>query len=400
MKRFLTAFVVILSAVVFLFSSVARAEEEKSEPNVGYKKGFYIKNDDDTFRLTLGGRLQPKVFWKKEPRNNPKQNISFQMRRAVLDVRSVIHEIVTAGFSLTHAQVTVGANRFATVQVTGATVAVEIIPAFIVEAGMVGLPLDMMSSLSSKGMLFNELPLSAVQDEDANQQTPARPAFGAPDGLGLNFAGEVSKWFYSFSVVGANDDNYALNTNRKMDVGLRTGVNILDAVNPASQTDFECSAKPKLTASVGSIYQGKRTDGNTGAEIGYIWTSSLGAALRWGGFAFTTEGYYRRTHMNTAGTGVYNRRNLTDIGYYAMAGYYIIPKKLEIAAQASQIIRQGPSNDSWEGTGAINYYVFDNNLKLQLVYDITSAFNTPAEAATLNNRQKTQNLSLMMSTFF
>jgi hypothetical protein len=59
---------------------------------------------------------------------------------------------------------------------------------------------------------------------------------------------------------------------------------------------------------------------------------------------------------------------LTDIGYYAGIAYYVIPKKLELAIQGSQAIRQGPANDSFEFGCAVNWYIVGNNLKLQLVY--------------------------------
>ena len=52
----------------------------------------------------------------------------------------------------------------------------------------------------------------------------------------------------------------------------------------------------------------------------------------------------------------------------------MIPKKLELALQASQSIRQGPANDSYEFGGGINYYIFGNNLKAQLSYRMQRFF--------------------------
>jgi hypothetical protein len=191
-----------------------------------------------------------------------------------------------------------------------------------------------------------------------------RSSFGAPDGLGLNFSGEISKFFYSLSLVNGVESNYQFNPNMRISAGTRLGVNILDSV-PGSQTDYECSSKPKLTASAGFNYGAKRVDPNTGADIKYILTGTAGVALRWGGFAFNTEGYWRRTRITSPGTAVWSRPQLDDIGYYASAAYYVIPQKLEIAAIGAQIFREGPDNNSYEFGGGINWYIFDNNFKLQ-----------------------------------
>jgi hypothetical protein len=118
--------------------------------------------------------------------------------------------------------------------------------------------------------------------------------------------------------------------------------------------------------------------------------------FRWGGFSLTTEGYYRKTKMTSIGTAIWARPNLTDIGYYAAAGYYILPKKFEIAGQAGQIIRQGPDNDSWQFGGGVNYYVFDNNLKLQAAYTLTVDFDD----VTGTRSSHIHNAMLMASAIF
>jgi hypothetical protein len=340
--------------------------------NVGYDGGFFISDDENNFKLKFNGRVQTKLFYQHQ--TGTQDQISWNIRRAQLGIKSYFHDIVVMGFTLKHAVTNVGTNNFDTANVGGAFASVEVIPEFAVTVGMVGLPLDLMSETSSAWYLLPEAPITATQDDGITTLTPLRPSFGVPDGIGVNFAGGYWKWYYSFSVVNGNESNYVINPDRKMSFGFRTGFNILDPV-PGSMTDFECSNTPKLTLNLGTMYQGKRTDPNTGANIKYLWTSTLGVGFRWGGFALTTEGYYRKTKMTSIGTAVWARPDLTDIGYYAAAGYYILPKKLEVAAQAGQIIRQGPDNDSWSFGGGFNYYVFDNNLKLQADYSLTVDFD-------------------------
>ncbi len=367
--------------------------------NVGYDNGFFIQNDDESFQLKFNGRVQTKFYFQKSE-TTPKQ-LSWDIRRAQLGVKANFHDIVSLGFTLKHAVQSVDTSNpitnttFDTVNMDGAVASVEVIPQFVVTVGMVGLPLDMITETSSAWYLLPEPPITNTQTDGVTKITALRPSFGTPAGLGVNFSGGYWKWFYSLSAVNGSESNYTVNPDMKMSFGMRTGVNILDPV-PGSMTDFECSSTPKLTVSIGTDYQGKRTDPDTGANISYLWTSSLGVGLRWGGFAFNTEGYYRKTKMTSIGTAVWARPKLTDIGYYASAGYYILPKKFEIAGQAGQIIRQGPDNNSWQFGGGVNYYIFDNNLKLQAAYTFTTDFD---DISGTQNRH-IHNATLMASAMF
>lgn len=369
--------------------------------NVGYDGGFFIKNDESTFKLKMTGRVQPQIEFVKQTVPTTAipttRRTSFSMRRAELGFAGTIEDQLTLRVGLKHAT---NSNNFNTVNVAYATATFEVIPEFVVTAGMVGLPLTMMAETSSKWYLLPSPPITELQDDGIENFTIPRASFTVPDGLGLNFAGDISKFFYSVSVVNGNESNYAFNPNSHFSFGARFGYNILDPV-PGSMTDFECSSKPKLTISAGSDYQAKRTYTAPGwaipADIGYIWTSSLGVGLRWGGFAFTTEGYYRLMKVTNPGSSIYARPHLTDIAYYAAAGYYIIPKKFEIAAQAAQIFRQGPDNNANSFGGGLNYYVFDNNLKLQLAYTWTQDYD---DAWGEGNDNHIHNIVLMGSALF
>jgi len=370
--------------------------------DVGYDGGFYVQNDEKTFKLKFTGRVQTSFFYEKE-KNGPAATMQFRLRRALLGVGADVHEIVHIGFSIMHTSTDLSIpnqqQTFQNVNIAGAMASIKVIPAFVVTAGMVGLPLAMINEMSSAWYLMSEAPIVISRNDTLSNLTPLRSSFGAPDGIGINFAGSYWKWFYSLSVVNNTETNYSFTDNTKaMSFGFRTGFNIMDPV-PGSLTDFECSQTPKLTVSLGSMYQGGRTD-NSGAVIKYLWTSSLGVGFRWAGFSITTEGFYRRTRItNLGGTVLWARPKLTDIGYYAAVGYYVIPKKLEIAAQAGQSIRQGPANNSWEFGGGLNYYIFENNLKVQLGYTMSRYFALDATNTYTLERTK-HNVTLMASALF
>ncbi len=364
-------------ALVLCFPTMLLAQ------NVGYQGGFYLQNDDGSFKLQMNGRGQPKFAIVKQAANVldpsdptgttflPEKQLTFSMRRAEFKIAAHIHEKLVFRLGLKHATNT---QNFATVNASSATVSYTFMPELTITTGMVGLPLDMITDTSSAWFLMIEPPITNTQTDGVKNITPLRSSFGAPDGLGINFAGEYWRFLYSLSVVNGAESNYAFNPSMRISAGLRVGFNILDPV-PGSQTDFECSTKPKLTVSMGGNYSAKRVDPNTGADIKYKLTGSLGVALRWGGFSFTTEGYFRRSRITNPGTALWSRPRLDDIGYYANVGYYVLPQKLEFALQAAQIFRQGPDNNSHEFGGGLNWYIFDNNMKLQTTFTWSEDFD-------------------------
>lgn len=374
MKKAVMFFVVMFAVVLVSGASLA---EEKSitaggmPVNSGYKGGFFIQNDDGSFKLTFGSTFRLKSYYFKETKT-PDNSISFQVRTASLALNSVIMEKAKLGFTLLHSTssfpTVAGNETFARVQVSSAIASYEVIPEFIVSVGMVGLPLDI-----DTGRLLTEYPITATQTDGEPKITPLRSSFGAPDGLGINFSGDVWKFSYEAAVVNGNESNYEINPNKKMSAGARLAFNVFDPAGGPS--DFAHSETPKFTLNLGTNYQGKRTDPNTGANITYIWTSTFGGRFQWQGFSTTLQGYYRRTKFTSIGTAAWARPRLTDFGYYAGAGYFVIPKKFEVALQAGQVFRQGPDNDSWQMGGGLNYYIFGENFKLQLDYTMTVDFD-------------------------
>lgn len=378
MKRFGLFGILLIVVLSFITSSVYAAE-------VGYKSGFFIKGDEG-FQLKINGRLQPRLeFTKKQ--TEPKKTLGFKIRRADLIFKGQVNEWVSFTMDLRHST---NSKNFNTVNLIGTTATYAPIPEFSVTAGMVGLPLDLMNEMSSAWYLLPEPPVTMTQSDGATSITASRKDFGVPDGLGVNLSGEISKFFYSVSGVNGSESNYGINNNMRMSFGARTGMNILGAVG-GSMSDFERSSDPNLTVSVGGMYQTKRLDtdyaearnaaltvtNSVAPEIKYILTGSGGVALRWLGLSVQSEAYYRKTRFSSFGSlpAALQFANLTDFGYYGAVGYYIVPKCFEAALQAGQIFRQGPDNNANQVGAGLNWYVFNNNLKLQLAYTWTEDYD-------------------------
>ena len=55
-------------------------------------------------------------------------------------------------------------------------------------------------------------------------------------------------------------------------------------------------------------------------------------------------------------------------GYYAQAGYMLIPKRLEAAFRGSQVVRKGSDDDELEYVAALSYFFKGHKAKLQMDY--------------------------------
>lgn len=95
-------------------------------------------------------------------------------------------------------------------------------------------------------------------------------------------------------------------------------------------------------------------------------TFEVDGAFKWRGLFAQAEYFWAQADGQTT--------SKTEVGqgFYAQAGYFIIPTKLEVAARYSYVDpNRGVSNDHWvETAGAVSYYFNKHNLKLQA--DVTS----------------------------
>lgn len=341
---------------------------------VGYNKGFFIETADQNFQLKFNGRVQP--IFKGEKRTDARGGFNFQLRRAALSFTAVAHQSLTLSATLLHAP----NPNYNNAQFASVTAAYQVNPALVITAGMVGLPLDLMTMMSTSNLLFVDPPLTATRTDNAiTRLTVTHFSFGIPDGLGINLAGDIGKAHYILGLINGNEDNFSIDeTNKKVSFGGNLALDIL-ASAIGTHTDLEYSMTPRLTANLGFNYQGRRLDSNivnnqetlSGATINRILTGTTGLQFRYKGFALTAEGYAKRTafaNRGNASAAVVPHLTLTDLGYYVTSGYFLVPKKIELAGTWSYIRREGPDNDSYQFGGGLNYYLHGRDLKLNLQY--------------------------------
>lgn len=103
-----------------------------------------------------------------------------------------------------------------------------------------------------------------------------------------------------------------------------------------------------------------------GTEKIDIDTVGIDTAFKWMGFS--AQGEYFLGNAN----GQNSDKSLRAHGFYAQAGYFVIPKNLEVAARYSYVDpnRSKASDNQAETSGAVSYYFNKHNLKVQA--DVTN----------------------------
>lgn len=93
-------------------------------------------------------------------------------------------------------------------------------------------------------------------------------------------------------------------------------------------------------------------------------TLGFDGAFKWRGFSAQGEYFVGQADGKSSGN------TLRSQGFYAQAGYFLIPKRLEVAARYAYLDpNRDVANDHWiETTGAVSWYINGHNLKIQADY--------------------------------
>jgi len=105
----------------------------------------------------------------------------------------------------------------------------------------------------------------------------------------------------------------------------------------------------------------KKIDANEAVDFN---TAGVDAVFKWRGFSAQGEYFTGQADGQTSSNIVRAE------GFYLQAGYFVIPKKLELAARYAYLDpNRDVANDHWiESTGAVSWYINNHSLKLQADY--------------------------------
>ncbi len=355
--------------------------------------GFTFKTDDDRFKLSLGGRLQTRFTLTD---NDLKQDVDkFEVKRMYIWLKGNAYSK-----DLTYkVQYNMAANTDSQSGSNGNLLEAFLnyapVNEFQVEAGQDIIPWGRQIITSSGAYQFVD-------------RSFAENAFIPAYDIGLNLHGNLGKDLveYSAGVYNGTGQNTTRSTNTLAFNG-RIAFSPFGAV-PYSEGDFDQTPTPKVTvggsyflnalrlsttsAGAASLeksygYGYRNSGGWLGKGYSYLATSGVSEnlniqeqeadlAFRWMGASLDAEYFLGQAEGDTTG------KELRAQGYYVQAGYFVIPKRLQLAMRFNYVDpNRDVSNDlHTETQGAISYYFNNHNLKLQ--GDVTSGH----DQASSNNK--------------
>jgi hypothetical protein len=328
--------------------------------NTGYKEGFYLETLDKKFRLNISGRLQFRYEFLDRDEGG-EDTSSFLVRRARLGFKG--H---TFGPNIKY-QVQAAFDEGKDAHLLDYYFNMTHIPAMNVQFGQYKVP-------------FNRHRVTSSAELQLIDRSEANEVFNLNRQIGITLHSqklldekfEYAFGFYNGSSVtdrGASDGkNKESNDNNKHLFLLRAAYNPFGEFG-YSEGDLEYSETLKATigGAVGFSSDeieigGSEEDVDTTRVVGEL-------GLKYRGFSFLTEGYYRHRDAGKL-AGAISRENIVDTGFFTQAGYFIIPKRLELAGRFSLVdfddnVFFDDLDTVREYTGGLNYFFNGHRNKLQ-----------------------------------
>ncbi|HLO10074.1 MAG TPA: porin [Desulfobacteria bacterium] len=355
----------------------ADVKEVTAEKPVAYQlgKGFTFTSPDQKFQLSLGGRGQFQYqYVDKDDVNGPAQDTSvWKIRR---------FKVSMGGYAFTQDltyRVQVDLAKSGTPQMLDdAWINYRFVDEAQLQAGQFKMPF-------SRGELTSDGALQFV--DRANAVDAFKPSYD----IGAMVQGKTAggKLAYGAGLFNGTGQSGTRTTNSGA-WAARLVFNPFGEMR-YSEADLENTPSPLLSLGADYFANTLKRNGNTtfldtttstppyAGTAGWLGKAATGtaifdntekvdvgtygfdAAFKWRGFSAQGEYFGGKAEGQTQGRTVHSR------GYYGQAGYFLLPKKLELAARYSCV---DPNRDisqdlQVEVTGAVSYYFQGHNLKLQ-----------------------------------
>jgi hypothetical protein len=204
--------------------------------------------------------------------------------------------------------------------------------------------------------------------------------------VGLAVQGSFANRLFEYQVGVYNGSGMAnKQDNTDLLYAARVATNPLGPV-PDLESDFEGSASPKLLVGLGAVYNPvektfyvKRADDH-GFDQPAIHTKQLlvggDLTFMWRGFTFVSEFFFRNYQPDDAFKASLKSHdknqdgNIRAFGGYGQAGYFLLPKRLELVARGS-LVRPNTEisdDDQVEATAGLNVFLHGYATVLQIEY--------------------------------
>jgi phosphate-selective porin OprO/OprP len=358
-------------------------------------KGFTFTSPDARFQLSLGGRGQFQYqYLDKDEVNGPVQDVSvWKIRR---------FKVYMGGYAFTQDltyRVQVDLAKSGTAQqLDDAWINYRFTDAAQIQAGQFKMPFSR-EELTSDGALQFVDRASAVDffkpSYDIGAMVQGRAAggkFAYSAGL-FNGTGQSGTrttnsgaWaarvvFNPFGEMRYSEADLENTPSPLLSLGANYFANTLKRNSNSTFLDTTSSTPPYAGTSgwLGKDATGTAIFDNT--ERVDVGTYGFDAAFKWRGLFVQGEYFGGKADGETTGHTVHAS------GYYGQAGYFLLPKKLEVAARYSSVDpnREKTRDLQVQVTGAVSYYFEGHNLKLQ--GDYTNIHTQVAGKQPTNDKQ-------------
>jgi phosphate-selective porin OprO and OprP len=334
------------------------AEDWTKKIEVGYKKGAYIKTPDDRYSLKLNVRTQG--LFKYEDQEEGKNNGTFSVKRARL----------LAGGNMFYPWM----QYFTQVTLEGSNAGLR--DAYIEAAyydwakpriGQYKVPFD-------REFLTSAFNLELIDRSIASN------SFNLGRDIGIQVSGKFLQDQLAYAVgmfngSGANQNNQDQNF---MYVGRMVYTPF--GSFPYSEGALDTPATPKLAVGAAGAYMPGLEPGERKTLAGPLGNTSivpvnsdvyeLTADLGFKYLNFFFQGGYYFRNIDPEKPTPHGSQNAQ--GYYLQGGYFLVPKKFELAGRYSWVNLNDPNqtddNVQQEYTGGLTYYIAGHDLKLQANY--------------------------------
>ncbi|MBI3541444.1 MAG: hypothetical protein HY073_04840 [Deltaproteobacteria bacterium] len=208
-------------------------------------------------------------------------------------------------------------------------------------------------------------------------------AFDLGRDIGMNVHGALFDKKMNYAVFFMNGDgaNSLNRDERALMAGTRVEFPILGEY-AYSESDVSNSDTPNLGVGIAYAFNQPAT-----APQGNIPTftkmseGTLDVGYKYKGFSFQGAGMFSRAHEVVA---------LTNWGYNAQVGYFLIPKILEVAVREGGTVFSGATINQYEHAMGVNYFVKGKGHGIKFQLDSAILRNSRATAAPFTNDYRTR----------
>ncbi|MFO1462379.1 MAG: porin [bacterium] len=331
------------------------APEKEPVKNAGYSKGFFIQTSDEKYRLNVNGYAQFELDYDREKGEN---KFGFKMRNVRLTFSGHL-----ATKKLTY-KLQVDFAKFKDELLLDAWTQYKFNDNVEIRVGQQDVPWIRQSIISSSNLEFSDRSLATLEFLNAQAQDTDKD--GKPDKLvkngrdiGVVVQGRPFKKKLEYNVGFFNGSG--TNTTNFNNHLLYTGRAVYNITGDANYEEGDFARTESIASYFGA-------SGNYNVrDLSNDKVTQFGAesGIKYKGLALQGEFFYRHTKPGDTALATAN-----DYGYYAQAGYFVVPKHLEVVTRASQVFLQGLQNDKAEFAGGLNYYVLGQHIKLQSDYSV------------------------------